>query len=1491
MALNGRNIVFPIKRADGEPFHNLVLRKATFESVVMSLDDKITGDVYYPDNTLACTMQEYIEFEGVHYILVSPPTIVREGMVSDNSELNGMTKYSFTFYHPMYQLFNLPFTDVAVSLDEQRYKSQDLTFSWIGYLPDLIAKLNKNLQSTQWVVVMNDGIPEDKLTKLSEVLSFSDQMIADVLKTAYETYDVTYVTSQVMAGMYFDIHGNDYYDLGKRFAVIFGDPTNDIYESPQAEESETPFIFRFGKGVGLKNNSADPRNNKIVTRLAGYGSEDNVPFGYPQIRWTGNQDWDYTINNDPNDPNGYPIYKGILGGEWVKLIKHPFTRQHLMPSIYTQTVSKKVNPLAQGYNPNTEIVDYYDADNSYPNPLIEACPSFEIHQFEDIKPELDVDRVLGIVGVELVSNDEVNQMMNIVGDYESQIITYQQFHKFVTQIQEGLLVDIIDRDEILEALDDVQDYALTDTPYKATTSHGFIVSLEPHYGYLLVTIDIPTLVVTYYVQPATAKYRKVDNGTTTPQPTDPTPTNTPTSASGLAWDDTMDDDGNYKQSYFKITIPQLPFDLYACAAIPQEMEISMRSGACIGCTFKVMIDWDDYKKSFYDTDGNFTPQGDNRNLEKYPNSANGAITLTVQKDNETFGTIMPNIYQEPKEGDVFVILGISLPLTYVTDAEQRLENKMLEYLRANNVHYFDYPLKFDEYFLAMNTYILNQIKPNCRVQFDFAGEIIALFVKEMTIKFGEATLPTYDITLTDKIEVSLNQIGQVVEDVNSLSNMLERGIAGGGFGNFSTNEINKKLSRVNNDTAEGQITFQQGIKFNQAGGVDANANAVLRSASSQDFMSDVAFGTGWRVWLEDNLSKLEVDSLTVRKVMNVAELLIHKVRATGGEIIVSNADGKIKSVQSTNDGWTCILESADGGDTTFVVGDYALCQTWENNTIRRYCAKVVSVNGSTVLLESGNYTPVIGDNLVQFGSTVESRQGLVRIAATEGGEPIIDVYDNVDNPNITLANLKARLGGLDGITDRVFGENQPHGYGLYSNNAYLRGELVLANGTSVGSKFEMLENRFLSRITDSSLADNLVKNPYFDDVDDRGIVDWDTNFDAELTTPWIRRGNFPIVIDGLLVATEQPTSNSCITYRDGIKVLHLANGDYISQTVPDNGLTNYLRIRVYSKGGGTLVTSSYTHQLMGGWETLSEAVEPFGMDYDVYLRPSGGWVEIESVILAPTVTSEILQTADEIKLSVTDDLGETGIDITNHTITLSADKTIVDGDLEVNRLNTIPQNGLSRIEARGSLMQVFGANGIVNIQFGVDENGYAVLKYYDNTGNLLYNLGPEGLTYSTAREERRIAHIVTASPTETGAQTTLYEYQAKMNAGVVVAGDIVPTQAAAAEKNMRWFTDSALTTVVNGGVQGLAYFEVGGEVAVLTSLAKWGGDFNAAREDMGIPATQTSGASWDTTNKSGSVDPYELNTPIKWRQVIRFDGGAVSQDDAGKPRYETYYWQ
>ena len=99
-----------------------------------------------------------------------------------------------------------------------------------------------------------------------------------------------------------------------------------------------------------------------------------------------------------------------------------------------------------------------------------------------------------------------------------------------------------------------------------------------------------------------------------------------------------------------------------------------------------------------------------------------------------------------------------------------------------------------------------------------------------------------------------------------------------------------------------------------------------------------------------------------------------------------------------------------------------------------------------------------------------------------------------------------------------------------------------------------------------------------------------------------------------------------------------------------------------------------------------------------------------------------------------------GIDIEAQKIIATADNFVVrnregettttitaDGQLTAGILATM-NRGEGYVKAQDGLMEVFNGKGQLNIQFGLDPNsGMMVLSYYDNLGNLLYNLGPGGL--------------------------------------------------------------------------------------------------------------------------------------------------------------------
>lgn len=207
------------------------------------------------------------------------------------------------------------------------------------------------------------------------------------------------------------------------------------------------------------------------------------------------------------------------------------------------------------------------------------------------------------------------------------------------------------------------------------------------------------------------------------------------------------------------------------------------------------------------------------------------------------------------------------------------------------------------------------------------------------------------------------------------------------------------------------------------------------------------------------------------------------------------ANGKIKEVQTVNGHYIITFEQ----ENTFVTHDLIRCKTFTGGS-QNYWVETANVNGDTVVIpvsEFAGAVPMPGDECVLMGNTADSkRQNLILISATEDGQPRIDVLDGVHEKNFTGC-LRTRLGNLDGITDDWFpADNQPHGNGLYADNAYLRGTFLLVTGEDIKTKFEIVEGRIKSSIEairhEIAVNGNYLNNPAFVD----GMDHWTASNDA-----------------------------------------------------------------------------------------------------------------------------------------------------------------------------------------------------------------------------------------------------------------------------------------------------------------------------------------------------------------------------------------------------------
>lgn len=333
------------------------------------------------------------------------------------------------------------------------------------------------------------------------------------------------------------------------------------------------------------------------------------------------------------------------------------------------------------------------------------------------------------------------------------------------------------------------------------------------------------------------------------------------------------------------------------------------------------------------------------------------------------------------------------------------------------------------------------------------------------------------------------------------------------------------------------------------------------SVTSDSIRSDGQFvdgllGAGFQLWKgEDGRTYLTVDKLTVRQTMAVLELLIEKVRSVGGQICVSAANGRIKTVEESGEHYLITFEQ----ENMFVQHDLVRCQTFTGKDMRSYWVEVTDVTETGIVVvkeEFEGVEPKEGDECVLMGNTANSdRQNMVLISATEDGQPRVDVMDGVSGKTFDNA-LRARLGNLDGIKDDKFpAYRQPRGNGLYADNAYMKGTFVLETGEDVKTRFEITEGKVQSAI-DSVRNDFLSEKGYLNNPTfASGLEKWN----SENETVFFLVGNRWIWANG--AALSKKGDGASVVTDMGRKVVRIRN-KYIRQkhenlrfvpTFPTNG--------------------------------------------------------------------------------------------------------------------------------------------------------------------------------------------------------------------------------------------------------------------------------------------------------------------------------------------------
>lgn len=561
-------------------------------------------------------------------------------------------------------------------------------------------------------------------------------------------------------------------------------------------------------------------------------------------------------------------------------------------------------------------------------------------------------------------------------------------------------------------------------------------------------------------------------------------------------------------------------------------------------------------------------------------------------------TQVPGGVLEPKAEDTYILWNVRMPDEYYPIAEEEYATAVEKYMDEHCLDRSVYKCSTD-YVVLKKRGVVPCMGQRVRLESD---RFFASGYRESRITVVDQKLarPTEaDIEISDVLsQTTQSRMADEIESVRSevKANTVELPDVIRSWDTtlptdnnlFSARRSEQEfLSRKRNDRTKGRITFEQGVVFGEEenGRVDGKGNADLLTLVVHELLRSANYGgsgmtdNGWQIGIDEELlSHLIVDKITVRRVMNVFELLINKVRSVGGQICVSAANGKIKTVQEQGDYWHITFEQ----ENTFVAHDLMRCQVFTGTSQKAYWVEVTGIANGGILVEKSEFEtaqPEEGDECVLMGNTeTANRQNLVLISASEDGHPRVDVLDGVNAKNFEHA-LRARLGNLDDIKDDRFPlDNQPKGNGLYADNVYLRGTFLLSTGEDIKTKLEITEGKVQSAI-DSVRNDFLSEKGYLNNPTfASGLEKWN----SENETVFFLVGNRWIWANG--AALSKKGDGASVVTDMGRKVVRIRN-KYIRQkhenlrfvpTFPTNGdgkkeaLPVYLRFFYRCAKGGTL---------------------------------------------------------------------------------------------------------------------------------------------------------------------------------------------------------------------------------------------------------------------------------------------------------------------------------
>lgn len=254
------------------------------------------------------------------------------------------------------------------------------------------------------------------------------------------------------------------------------------------------------------------------------------------------------------------------------------------------------------------------------------------------------------------------------------------------------------------------------------------------------------------------------------------------------------------------------------------------------------------------------------------------------------------------------------------------------------------------------------------------------------------------------------------------------------LGYLNTSIISNRFIRKDiDDYADGVITFNSGLK------------------TAGDVYSTI-FLQGLNGWYIDPKGNLEVNSLTAREYIETPELRKNRITVMGNQFWFTDS-ALIRFVTATGSSMYDVYWKLEEGEYgSFVLDDIVKgifhYDTGFYTTYLRVIEEILDDQGGQIgvkMLSINGRAPMAHMTVARMNNfTNKDRQGSIFVDGLKKYFQVTDGFNPADPTSEgSLDTLKVRIGDLSALKNTAFGNID--GYGLYAENVFLTGRIVIKN--------------------------------------------------------------------------------------------------------------------------------------------------------------------------------------------------------------------------------------------------------------------------------------------------------------------------------------------------------------------------------------------------------------------------------------------------------------